>query len=86
MAIIYDPGGNGFRIERLWASLTIHNDGDEGVSAFLGRDQTWMPMVCADDARVESLRPMAKQLATLTAKPIMLAKFEQRTDAGLIVP
>ena len=83
---IHDPGGLGFRIERLWAFLA-QGEGcdDEGVVAF-STANGMMPMVCADQDRVDSLRPMAEKLSLLGKKPIMLARFDRRTDLGLVLP
>ena len=50
---------------------------DEGVVAekFGG---VWMPLVGADMARVESLKPLARMVAKKTGKPLKLLRFTNR--------
>lgn len=84
--LVYDPGGVGFRIERLWAFLSIHKDGDEGLIALNG-----MPCIAADETRLVRLRPQVEDIVRETqghpwAKPIMLARFDRRTDFGIVLP
>ena len=70
----------GFKITTLKAFIATENDGTEGVMAALHGD-TWLPLVCADDARVESCREMAKRIGKITGvKKIVLAKFSVRED------
>lgn len=68
----------------MWAFIATDEDG-EGLSAFM-HDQVWMPMIAADEARVESLRVMAQQLADRTGQPITLAKFSAREDLEVFEP
>lgn len=65
-------------IDNLWAFLSIDEDGDEGVCAFHG-SQGWMPMVATDLKRVESLKPLAQEMAT-EGNNIKLVKFTERVD------
>jgi hypothetical protein len=67
-------------IEEMFAFISYDKDGnDEGVCAFHGGYGVWMPMVGADMARVESLKPIAKILAKESGKNIKLCKFSSRT-------
>lgn len=75
------PSLTGFRIEALWAYVAVADDDDEGVIAFLARDGSWMPMVAADPARLESLRPIAEEMARAPgAGTIKLVKFTTREE------
>ena len=40
----------------------------------------WMPLVGADMARVESLRPIAEDIAKVTGKTVKLIVFETRKE------
>ena len=51
---------------------------DEGVVAFNPGGRGWMPMVAADRARVDSLRPMAAAIAKTTGQKIHLVRFSTR--------
>lgn len=84
-AVVHDPGGLGYRITELWAWLAVHEDGDEGVSA-ASLGGVMMPLLGADRARVESLRPYAEMSARATGKRVVLARFDVRTDVEVIEP
>lgn len=56
---------------------------DEGVVGMKIGDE-WAPMVGADMARVESLKPIAKQIRVGTGKKITLVRFTQREDLEVI--
>jgi len=58
---------------------------DEGIVAAKFGD-TWMPLVGADMERVNSLKPLAKQIAQTTGKRIVLARFTVREEIEQIVP
>ncbi len=74
-----------FRITELYAFLSVGEDGDEGVCAFLNpADGVWMPMVAADARRLELLRPIAEQLAKETHKTIILCRFAPREEIQTI--
>jgi hypothetical protein len=73
----------GFRIGEVHAYLVVAANGDEGIAAF-HTGQGWMPMVCADRTRIESLRPIAEQLARETGQEIKLVRFAVRTDVETI--
>jgi len=74
------------KIDVLFAFISV-NEGleDEGVVAALVGD-TWMPLVGADMDRVESLKPLAVEVARVTGKRIVLAKFGNREDLEEIAP
>jgi len=54
---------------------------DEGIVAMQVGD-VMVPMVGADMARVESLRPIVRAISAQTGKNIKLLHFTQREDLG----
>lgn len=72
-------------IDTIHAYIAVDDEG-EGITGFAGPDGRWMPMLAADEDRIKSLRPMAQELATLTGKRIVLAKFSVREDMEYIEP
>jgi hypothetical protein len=74
---------SGFRISEVHAYIVVTENGDEGIAAFLS-EGVWMPMICADMARVESMRPMARRIAEATGQEVRLVKFATRTDVETI--
>ena len=73
------------RIESMYAFIQMDTDSTEGVIAFLD-GKTWMPLVGADMARVEQLRPIAKETAALTGRPVRLVHFTNREEKEVINP
>lgn len=69
----------GFKIKTIHAFIAEDKDGTEGV---IGQytPNGWMPFVCADETRVESLRPIAQQIAKTTNHKIKLCRFSIRED------
>jgi hypothetical protein len=70
------------RVDEIFAFVSEDADGDEGICAFVGEGGMWMPMVCADMARVDSLRPMAKAIRQKTGMKIKLVRFSKRSFDG----
>lgn len=56
---------------------------DEGITA-MPVGHIWMPMVGADMARVNSLRPVAAKIARRTGKPVKILRFSHREELGVI--
>lgn len=67
------------RIEKMFAFIAEEKPGDEGVIGAV-TPQGWLPLVGADMARVESLRPLAQRIARVTGKPVKLVVFETRKE------
>jgi hypothetical protein len=75
------------RIDQLFAFIMRDADGTEGVCGWLNpATGLWVPLVGADLARVESLRPIAADLAKATKTPITLAFFADRRDIEVVKP
>jgi hypothetical protein len=82
---IVDPGGNKAPVSAVWVYLVRHGPGDESVAGFHGADG-WMPMVASTDEAVVEMAQVAQMIASRSGKPLILAKFEQRTDIARIMP
>lgn len=74
------------RILSLWAFIAKEADGTEGVIGVYDRRGAWVPLVGADLARVNSLRPVARDSAKRTGRTVTLAHFSVRTDQETIEP
>ena len=73
------------KITELFAFIAEDGPEDEGIVAMTVGDML-MPMVGADMDRVESLRPIAENIARIYSQKIILAKFTIRTDLEEITP
>jgi len=71
------------RIQDLHCFAAIDENGDEGIMAFT-LNGMWHPMVCADAARIESMRPIALQLAQSNNRTVKLLRFGSRQDIETI--
>lgn len=68
------------KIEVIYAFISIdEGPEDEGIVAARMGD-AWMPLVGADEDRIESLKPLAIDIAQVTGKRIVLARFSNRED------
>lgn len=82
--IIHDPK-NAQKIESVWAFISQDEDGMEGIiGAPIGGSNTLIPLLGSDEKLLETLKPVAAYIATLTKKKIHLIKFHQREDCGEI--
>ena len=75
------------KIESIWAFVAVDECGNEGVCAWYDlRTKTWLPVVAADMDRVNSLRPLARQIAGRTRTRVVLTRFENRADLEEVLP
>ena len=66
------------KIEKMYAFVTEDGEG-EGLMAFKSGN-TWLPMVGADFKRVDSLIPIAEEMAKITDKGFRILQFDNRKD------
>jgi hypothetical protein len=83
--IEHDPGNYLGRIEHLWAFLSS-DEGGEGVCAGPLGGVGVVPYIAADEARLASLGPLAREVARRFGKVVLLAKFGSREDVERIEP
>jgi hypothetical protein len=60
----------------MFAFISEESPGNEGVMAFKAPNGLWWPMVGADMARVEQLRPIADKIALATDTPYEVRHFK----------
>lgn len=80
-----------FKITKIWAFLAIEKDGEgkkaEGVTAFMDPStRQWFPLVAADQRRLETLMPVAIQIAKETGRVVKLVEFSTRKEIETILP
>lgn len=72
------------RIEEMYAFVAEDsNPDDEGIVG-MNTGSGWLPLVGADMARVESLKPIAKNIAAMTGKKVKLIYFTCRGELGYV--
>ena len=72
------------KIDEMYA-FVVEDSGpdDEGVIG-MNTKSGWMPLVGADMARVEALRPIARGIAHRLGKPVKLLHFDNRKELEVI--
>jgi hypothetical protein len=70
------------KIEQLWAIVSVDaEDGNEGVcAAMIGG--VVMPLIAADQKRLDQLLPIAKQVSADTGTRFRLVRFSNREELG----
>jgi hypothetical protein len=63
-------------IDELYAFI-MEEDGGEGILGFRDRNGMMWPMIGADLARVESLKPLADRIAKAKGKPYEIRYFKR---------
>ncbi len=77
------------KVERMFAFVGTDASGHEGVLAAPGsRDGALilMPLIGADMARIDALRPMAQAIANGRGCDVTLAVFSVREDREVLTP
>jgi hypothetical protein len=74
-----------FKIKEIWAYVSEDEKGEEGICGFNDpRTNQWVPMICADEERLKSLKPFAHQISVVTKRNVKIVKFHTREDVGEI--
>lgn len=74
------------RIDSIYAFLSV-DDGGEGVCAGpLGPGGSVIPLIAADKARFDSLRPMGQYIAKITGKVVRVIRFKVREEIEIMLP
>jgi hypothetical protein len=68
------------RIDHLWAFLSVDEGGEGVIGAPLARSSLSIPMVAADEARLDSLIPLAKKISDQLNIKVRLVKFTVREE------
>lgn len=67
-------------IRTITAFVSVDKDGNEGVIGQLMPDGKWMPFICADETRIQTLLPFAIEVSRMTKIPFKILQFGTRTD------
>ncbi len=70
------------RIEEMYAFVAEDSGPDDEGVVGINTGSGWMPLVGADMARVESLKPIAREIAARTGQKIKLLHFTHREELG----
>ncbi|MBA7553646.1 hypothetical protein ES705_46240 [subsurface metagenome] len=59
---------------------------DEGVVAAQNDKKEWMPLMGADLARAQSVKPIAQNIADVLGKKVTLLRFTNREEVEVLYP
>jgi hypothetical protein len=77
----------GFKIESIYAFVSIDADDEEGVcAANIGPGGSMVPLIAADEARLESIRYLANGIAKECNVKVKLIKMTERQELLIINP
>lgn len=66
------------RITEIFAFVSKDKEGNEGIMGALGDDGMWVPLIGADQERVDSLIPIADKIKEITGMDYEIRYFFQR--------
>jgi hypothetical protein len=79
VTVVHAPKNEMPRIDCIWAFLSVdEEDGNEGVCATMLPNGSMMPLIAADEKRLQSLWPEARRIAQMTGRRCRLVKFHTR--------
>jgi hypothetical protein len=85
--IAYSPGApDSQRLNQLWLVTYVNDEGLEVVAQAKLESGDYAPLIAADFARLASILPAARDLATTRNIKMRLIKFTNRVDIQDIVP
>jgi hypothetical protein len=80
------PGSDSQRLNQLWLVTYINETGLEVVAQAKLTTGDYAPLIAADQARLESMVPAARELAKASHIKMRLIKFTNRVDIQDIAP
>lgn len=86
MTEIHSPPNQQLRIDEVWLFVSTDETGEGICAGPLMGPGSLVPLIAADEARLNSLIPVAQQIAKQSGKSIKLIKMSQRTELMTIGP
>jgi hypothetical protein len=80
------PGSDSQRLNQLWLVTYMNETGLEVVAQAKLTTGDYAPLIAADQARLESMVPAARELAKASHIKMRLIKFTNRVDIQDIAP
>lgn len=84
--IVHNPPNEQLRIDEVWLFVSTDETGEGVCAGPLMGPGSLVPLIAADEARLNSLIPVAQQIAKQSGKSIKLIKMSQRTELMTIGP
>ena len=80
--VVHKPANYLEKIKEVYVFASVDSGGEGiiGQTVNVGGRSTFMPFVCADKARMESLKPIARQIARDSGKKVKLIRLSLREE------
>jgi hypothetical protein len=69
-----------FKIEKLTAFVAVDDKGEEGIMGSKMADGSWMPLIFADEKRLEQIYPIAVEISKMSGMRFRVIQFDNRVD------
>jgi len=87
MVTVIDVGRNILpRIDNLWLVISVDEGGEGVVAAPIQEGMLTVPLIAADEARLEGILKVARALSRMTGKRMKLVRFSTRHEVEDILP
>jgi len=86
MAELHSPANELLRIDEIYLFVSVDETGEGVCAGPLFGPSTLVPLIAADQARLTSLIPIARQIARASNKTIKLIRFTARAELMRIGP
>jgi hypothetical protein len=86
MTVVLNPPNELLRIDEVCLFVSVDETGEGVCAGPLFGPGTLVPLIAADEARLQSLIPMARRIAQASGKTIRLIKLTTRTELMQIGP
>jgi hypothetical protein len=86
MTVVLAPPNQQLRIDGVYLFVSVDETGEGVCAAPLMGPGSLVPLIAADEARLKSLIPVARNLAKITSLKIKLIKFTAREEIMDITP
>jgi hypothetical protein len=84
--VLHSPPNQLLRIDEIYLFVSSDETGEGVCAGPLFGPGTVVPLIAADEARLKSLIPVARQIAKASGKKVKLLKFTTRSEIMEIDP
>ncbi len=74
------------RVNKCWMFVSEDGYNNEGIVASRTNQGTMLPLLAADENRIQSLLPIAQQICDATEKKVRLLRSEERKEIMVLTP
>lgn len=84
--LVHTPPNYLPQIDKIWAVLSVDEGGEGVVAVPMLNGNGMLPLIAADEARLNDIVKMARAAGSVTGKKMRLVRFNHREVVGDIEP